>query len=119
MAGFSSWAVIQRLHDNTGRFRLVKDLVYTTEAGSVYTVPKGFKTDLASIPQWLWSMLPSHGLYLSASILHDYFCESDFISRKDGDKLFLEAMKYSNVLKFKRHIIYYAVRVYAIMCRIP
>lgn len=118
MSGFESWATIQRLHDGTGRFRLVKDLAYHAEGGSVYTVPRGFKTDLASVPRLLWAVYSPHDLYLSASVLHDFFCESSFISRKDGDKLFLEAMKHSNVNWWKRHVVFWAVRIYAVVCRI-
>ena len=117
MFGFNNWAVISRLHDGSGKFHLIKELVYTAKSGTVYTVPKGFATDLASIPKGLWSIFPPHGLYLSASILHDFFCVSSFISRKNGDHLFLEAMEYSNVSKLKRYVIYLAVRSYSLIMR--
>ena len=118
MVGFEKWAAVSRLHDGSGRFQLLQDLIYHSGSGSRYIVPRGFKTDLASIPKLLWNIYPPHGLYLSASILHDYFCVSDWISRADGDKLFLEAMSHSNVGKIARHIIYYAVRAFAIVLRI-
>ena len=114
---FEKWAAVSRCHDGTGHFQLLQDLIYHTDCKSRYIVPRGFKTDLASIPKFLWNIYPPHGLYLSASILHDYFCENNWMSRKDGDKLFLEAMSHSNVSKFTRMVIYYAVRLFAIVMR--
>ena len=41
--------------------------------GELQTViPKGFITDFASVPRWLWSILPPHGKMANAAILHDY-----------------------------------------------
>lgn len=118
MSGFKKWAVTSRLHDGSGKFKLMLDLTYTTLVGTVYTVPRGFQTDFASTPRILWSIFPPHGLYLSAAILHDYFCESDWISRKDGDDLFLEAMGQSHVGKITKILIYGAVRLFAIIMRV-
>lgn len=119
MSGFfTQWAAVSRLHDGTGRFQLLQDLIYHTDCKSRYIVPRGFKTDLASIPRLVWAIFPPHDLYLSASVLHDYFCESDWISRKNGDKIFLEAMSHSNVPKWKRLCIYLAVRLFAIIKQI-
>ena len=112
--GFDEWAVIQRLHDGSGRFQLMRNLIYRTEAGNMYVVPRGFKTDLATIPKIFWGILPPHDLYLSAAILHDYFCVNNWIKRKDIDKLFLEAMKWSNIPKWKRYVVYLSVRLYSI-----
>jgi hypothetical protein len=36
------------------------------------TVPKGFVTDFASVPQVLWNVLPPTGRYSYAAIIHDY-----------------------------------------------
>lgn len=116
--GFAKWASIRRLHDGSKRFELRFNLTYTSDAGSVYVTPKGFLTDLASIPRFLWTFFPPHGLYLSAAIQHDFHCEADWISRKEGDQLFLEAMRYSNVPDWKARIIYSAIRGYAILWRI-
>ena len=111
MIGFEEWAKVSHIHDGTNDFILENDLVYHSEAGSVYTVDKGFITDLASIPRFLWPLYPPHGLYLSAAILHDKFCKATWITRRDGDKLFLEAMGYSHVNLISRKIIYYGVRI--------
>ena len=111
--GFDSWAQVAHLHDGTKDFMLCNTLVYRSNAGSIYTVDEGFVTDLATIPAFLWPWYPPHDLYLSAAVLHDKLCKADWISRKDGDLLFREAMSYSNVGVFDRTIIYRAVRLYA------
>ena len=118
MAGFYEWAAVSRIHDGTGCFRLTRDLAYRSDAGDVYVVPNGFKTDLASVPKIVWPILPPHGLYLSAAILHDFFCENDWISRTDGDRLFKEAMSHSNVPTWKAWTIWFGVRAYAILNRL-
>ena len=118
MAGFEHWAVITRLHDGSGKFVLVDDLNYKTMSGSVYQVKAGFHTDLASVPRFLWPWFPPADLYLSAAVLHDFFCESDWISRKDGDRIFYEAMRLSNVPDWKASVVYWGVRLYAILMRI-
>ncbi len=111
MIGFEQWAEIRHLHDGTDDFVLTNNLVYHSNGGSVYTVDAGFVTDLASIPRFLWSLYPPHGLYLSAAILHDKFCKASWISRKEGDILFREAMSHSHVGAFDRFIIYQGVRL--------
>ena len=35
-------------------------------------VPVGFTTDLASIPRPLWPLLPAHGRYAPAAVVHDW-----------------------------------------------
>lgn len=115
VVGFEEWAVLVPLQDGTLKFRLYKDLVYHADGGSRYIVPRGFSTDLASVPRFLWAIYPPYGKYTSAAVLHDYLCESEWVSRKDGDKLFLEAMKHSNVGNFKRTLIYLAVRMFALL----
>jgi Protein of unknown function (DUF1353) len=38
----------------------------------IITVPKGFVTDLTSIPRFFWSAFSKTGPYMSAAILHDF-----------------------------------------------
>lgn len=119
MAGFINGGVILKpIQNGTGEWSVFQDMPYEASFGTVYTVPRGFATDLASIPRFIWPIFPPFGKYTSAAVLHDYFCESDWISRADGDRLFLEAMAASNVPRWKRYLIYWAVRAYAIVMRI-
>jgi len=113
--GFSAYAVYSKCYTCSTRkttFELKKGLMYRTAIGSVYTVPRGFKTDLGSIPAIFWPFIPRDD-YPSAFILHDYLCESDWISRLDGDKILKEALLDSGCGKVKAWVIYSAVRAYA------
>lgn len=76
------------------------------------TVPKGFKTDLASIP-WPASMfIPIVGRYNQSAILHDFLYSTQERLRKEADKIFLESMKVLEVHWFKRNIMFFAVRLF-------
>ena len=75
-------------------------------------VPRGFVTDLASIPQLLWSfkMKPT-GAYAYAAIIHDWLYWSQSRTRKESDLIFFHAMEDSKVEKGLRDKMYRAVRV--------
>lgn len=75
-------------------------------------VPAGFITDLASIPSIFWSMFPPHDEYAKAAILHDYLYETGMVTREEADYIFYEAMGVLDVSKWKRQIIYRAVRLF-------
>ena len=72
----------------------------TGDKNDIIKIPKGFDTDFASIPRIFWSFLPPTGTkrnqYSKAAVLHDWvydeLCEYPVHSRKDCDKIFLEAM---------------------------
>lgn len=118
MTHFLKFALLRPLQAGGGRWQLEEPLVYSADDDKIYIVPKGFRTDLASIPKLLWAIWPPFGRYTSAAVLHDYLCENAEVSRYKGDCLFLEAMGWSNVPKFKRWTIFFAVRVFAIIMRI-
>ena len=82
------------------------------------TVPRGMHTDLASVPESLWSIVGPIGPHLEASVVHDYLymAWTDFHpkAREDdwlfADEVFLAGMKASKAPK--RNIIYSAVRMF-------
>lgn len=57
------------------------------------TVPKGFVTDLASIPSIFWSVYPPTGRYAYAAIVHDYLYWDQSTSRDVADEILAEAMR--------------------------
>jgi hypothetical protein len=77
----------------------------------IIRVPVGFIHDFASIPRLFWAILPPTGLYGKAAVIHDYLYRVQTYSRKRADLIFLEAMEVLNVPKWKRVIIYRAVRL--------
>ena len=97
--------------------KLTKDLIYERRTDGGYirvSVPRGFVTDLATTPRILWSIFPPWGNWNSAAILHDYLSVHQVCSRFLCDALFREAMRDLGVPLWRRVVMYYAVRLYAI-----
>lgn len=101
-------------------WRLLSDLTYcvdTSSGGDVITVPKGFVTDLASVPRPIWNLWPPFGKWDRASVLHDYgyrhegvYVGSKFVySKSQVDGFFRDAMKLEGVGLITRNILYRAV----------
>lgn len=76
-------------------------------------VPAGFQSDLASVPRLFWAIVPPYGKHLEASIMHDYLCYSGW-SRAKADREFLHAMKRAGVKRWRRMVMFWAVRAWAI-----
>jgi hypothetical protein len=95
-------------------FQLVSSFRYVSSYGTV-TVPAGFITDGASIPQVFWSILSPFGGYFSAAVVHDFlyspFNDTRF-TRQQADLIFKEAMFNIGVSWYQREIIFRAVRVF-------
>ena len=105
-------------------FRYYLDDKYSTRW--VY-VPEGYLTDGASVPRLFWNLVPPWGVYGQAAIVHDYLCEflsitvdgmSQNITRKQADRIFLEAMKVLEVPAYLRYPMFYAVSAYRVIARI-
>ncbi len=56
-------------------------------------VPKGFVTDLASVPPILWSKYPPTGRYAYAAIVHDYLYWTQTTTRAVADEVMVAAMQ--------------------------
>lgn len=99
--------------------QLTKDLVYQypEDAGySEFVIPKGFKTDFASIPRIFWNIIAPIGKHTLPSVLHDYLYEygsSMGISRKKADKIFYDAMIESHVARITANVMWFCVRMFA------
>ena len=61
---------------------LAQDYTRETSLGTV-TVPAGFVTDLASVPNQVWHAFPKFGKWTGAAVIHDflYRTQPDGISR--------------------------------------
>lgn len=91
--------------------RLLKRLDYIDPRGQRWDVPEGEEVDGASIPQPLWSLIggPWDGPYRNASIVHDRYCVTKSATWQHTHRMFYEAMRCSDVKKFKAKIMFYAV----------
>ena len=85
------------------------------------TVPVGYLTDGASVPQLLWSLIPPWGSYSQAAVVHDLLCEYlsivvagelVTITRQRCDEIFYESMGVLGVPAWKRWAMYQGVRAY-------
>ena len=119
--------------DGRCKWGLTQPLTYQPHGTQdLITVPRGFTTDLASIPSFAWPFLPADGPWLKAAVVHDFLyktcgrgqwqhqpygftrkgCEpgKDCYTRKEADKILREAMADRGVGPTKASIIYTAVR---------
>lgn len=76
------------------------------------SVPKGFVTDLASIPSVLWSIMPPTSTYTHATIIHDFLYWYQPVSRKSADNILKIGMKELNVSGWRRSGIFRSLRMF-------
>jgi len=84
-------------------------------SGETINVPIGFMTDFASVPRFLWGLIPRWGKYGNAAVVHDFSYWQQSYSRKRADDIFLEGMQVLGVAKIQRNLIYFAVRSFGFL----
>ena len=98
-----------------GKYWVLKEeLVYQhPETNERTVIPRGFVTDLATVPRLFWVAFPPCGKYTSSAVLHDYlyWVQSPVCDRKCADDVLLVAMKEADVDIITRESIYNAVRL--------
>lgn len=116
---------------NGKTFKLHYDFTYHLHRlgcgkGFTVAVPAGFLTDFASIPRIFRIIIPKLGRWNKAAVIHDYIyqgkhqlksslgCPMRF-TRKQADLIFLDAMKDLGVVRWKRNLMWLAVRVGGLM----
>ncbi|WP_206001977.1 DUF1353 domain-containing protein [Paraburkholderia aromaticivorans] len=85
----------------------------STESENPYPTviaPRGFVTDLASIPPIFYSLLRPDGRYAYAAIIHDYLYWEQNTKREDADEIFRFAMVDLGVSPLQTATLYNAVR---------
>jgi hypothetical protein len=78
------------------------------------TVPQGFVTDFASVPEVFWWAVAPTGRHGHAAIIHDwlYWQQSVEVNRAISDRVFDVAMGQSGVDLLVRKVMWAAVRIY-------
>jgi len=97
-----------------------EDIEFKLSNGEKVLVPRGFETDLASVPRILWSITPPYGDFLLAIILHDWLYASDYKrsclgerkARKFSDDEMLKWSNKMNLNKFDNYLKYFGVRLF-------
>ena len=85
------------------------------DSGNSITVPAGFVTDFASVPNPLRGFIPQWGIYGKAAVLHDYIYLTHDLTRLEADNLFLEAMVALNTPRWQRTVMFLAVRIFGFL----
>ena len=95
-------------------WEVLEEYSYETSKGLV-VVPKGFRTDYASVPRIFRNSINTYGKHRRVAVVHDWLYsnrrEID-ITRAKADKIFLEIMVEQNVKKYKRILMYILVRLF-------
>lgn len=86
-----------------GKIELTQEYHYTDNRGNLHVIPKGFKSDGASIPQWLWTVAgtPFAPNVIRAAVVHDYLYSIKY-DRKLADRIFHDILKEDGVNVVKR-----------------
>lgn len=98
-----------------GKFKIeiLTDLIYNDERLGKIIVPKGFMSDLASIPGPVQNIISKVGPYDGAAIVHDWLYCVQIFDRCSVDNIFLRLMKLSGVGFMTRYSMFWAVRLFA------
>lgn len=73
------------------------------------TVPRGFVTDLASIPRIFWSIFRPDGDYAFAAVVHDYIYWTQDRTREQADRIFRLAMSDLEISDLQANLLFTAV----------
>ena len=116
MSGFTQNYVCVKIYRYGEMPELTENLNYYVNDHYVIVIPKGFKTDFASIPRIFWNIIAPIGKWTLPSVLHDYLYSEGYrlgISRKQADKIFYQAMRKSFVAPITANIMWACVRLFA------
>ena len=75
-------------------------------------IPAGFRTDGASIPRYLWSVVgqPMRAAFARAAIVHDFYYRTQTIQRSTADAIFRDMLLEDGVSKARAQVMYRAVQ---------
>jgi|TARA_B110000263_G_scaffold204083_1_gene184277 hypothetical protein len=79
-------------------------------SGDLITVEQGFQTDFASVPRLLSPIVARWGQHGKAAVVHDYLYLDQGRYKKQSDEIFREAMGVLGVARWKKFLIYRAVK---------
>lgn len=100
-----------------GGWQLNHALIYYSDfLNRRITVPKGYTTDLASVPRLFRFIVPvANAKNRKAAVVHDYLCDHGYkmgVAQHETDKVFREALGVCGVGRYRSAALYYPVRVY-------
>ena len=109
---FLTELTIRRIIGVKNCWQTVESLVWNDETNEIIA-PAGFIYDGASVPRIFTNIFPKSGSrYDRAACLHDFLYATRMFNRKKCDEIFLEAMKFDKMTKWKAWVIYKSVRLF-------
>lgn len=93
------------------RKQLYKSLYVTLSNGQAIVIPRGFVTDLATVPRLFWGIISPSGRHDLACLTHDYLLENNW-ERRTADRELRFLLIRSGVRPLKTNLMYHAVRLY-------
>ena len=95
-----------------GQWRLVAPLRYQSAVlGALLEVPTGFLTDLASVPRLPLAYLLAGDTAHEAAVVHDHLYQVRICTRAQADAVLDEAMAVTGEPRWRRVLMWSAVRV--------
>lgn len=80
-----------------GRFQTSNPYkVNITNVNKEIIIPKGYVTDMASVPRFLWPILGPHEIGITAPVVHDYLRDKGEllgVSRRQADSVFKDILR--------------------------
>lgn len=80
--------------------------------GITITVPTGFVTDFASVPQVIWSLIPPIGMIALPAVVHDWIYTNHPQTRKWADAVLYEGCRSQGMGRIQAFLIWSAVRIF-------
>lgn len=93
------------------QYSLTSPLKYSYKGYVTIEVPAGFKTDFATIPNWIPFLRPENGKWRKASVVHDFLCKKEGLPKYMADKVFYYAMLDDEATVFTAFTLWVAVRI--------
>ena len=102
-----------KVEKTNGRRKLLAPLIYHGDRVDEVIVNTGFYTDGSSVPRFAWSVVGHpYSIYnFEAGVVHDFLYWEGYVSRKEADLIFREALKCLGKSRIGRFLMYQAVRV--------
>ncbi|WP_250519507.1 DUF1353 domain-containing protein [Caballeronia sp. NCTM1] len=96
-----------------GQWILGSPLVYQSDiAGVTFTVPAGFRTDLASVPRIPIVYELTGGTSSKAAVVHDWLYTTKLVARDVADAVLREASAVTGVPAWRRNLMFCGVRAF-------
>lgn len=113
MSKFLTKLAIETADDmDSGQWILTAALIYQSDvAKCTIIVPRGFQSDLASVPRLPVIYTLTGGVATAAAVVHDYLYSSQMVSRKTADAVLREASEVIGVNWFQRWLMWAGVRL--------